>query len=74
VDHRVLEEHLEELARLTHTAGGEVTSVLRQRIKTPSPRLFIGEGKAQELRDLVRSSGSSLQPRERTWRIFWACG
>ena len=60
VSQRVLEEHLDELARLTHTAGGEVSSVLRQRIKAPNPRYFIGEGKAQELKDLLHDTGGNL--------------
>lgn len=59
-DQRAVEEHLEELARLTETAGGEVASTLRQRIDNPNPRFYIGEGKAQELRDLVRSSEANL--------------
>jgi len=45
---------------LTETAGGEVTAVLRQRIDAPNPRYFIGEGKARELKDLVRSSEANL--------------
>ncbi len=57
---RVLDEHLEELSRLTHTAGGEVSSVLKQWIDAPNPRFFIGEGKAQELKGLVKSTGANL--------------
>ncbi len=53
-------EHLEELTRLTHTAGGEVVGVVTQRIDAPHPRLYIGEGKAQELESLVRSTGADL--------------
>jgi GTP-binding protein HflX len=53
VHRRISEEHLEELARLTETAGGEVASILRQRMDTPNPRFFIGEGKARELSTLV---------------------
>jgi GTP-binding protein HflX len=60
VSRRVLDDHLEELARLTHTAGGEVSSVLRQRIDAPNPRFFIGEGKAQELKGVVRATGANL--------------
>ncbi len=56
----MLDEHLEELERLTHTAGGEVSSVLRQRIDSPNPRYFIGEGKARELKDLLRDTGGNL--------------
>ncbi len=40
-----------ELARLTDTAGGEVVGALQQRIDAPNPRLYIGEGKAEELRE-----------------------
>jgi GTP-binding protein HflX len=55
-----LEEHLEELVRLTQTAGGEVSSILRQRIDKPNPRFRIGKGKAQELKSLLGASGANL--------------
>jgi GTP-binding protein HflX len=55
-----VEEHLEELARLTETAGGEVVAVLRQRLDAPTPRYFIGEGKARELKDLVSRADANL--------------
>jgi GTP-binding protein HflX len=57
---RAREEHLEELARLTNTAGGEVAAVLSQRIDRPHPRFYIGEGKAHELKDLLEDSGGNL--------------
>jgi GTP-binding protein HflX len=60
VDLKVIEEHLEELARLTHTAGGEVVSTLRQRVDRPNPKFFIGEGKAQELKGLLRTADANL--------------
>jgi len=60
VSQRVLEEHLEELVRLTQTAGGEVSSILRQRIDRPNPRFRIGKGKAQELKSLLEASGANL--------------
>lgn len=59
-DQRLAQEHLEELGRLTETAGGIVTSILRQRIDAPNPRYFIGEGKAQELKGLVHSTDANL--------------
>ena len=43
------EEHIQELARLTDTAGGEVAGVVHQWIAAPHPRTYIGEGKAEEL-------------------------
>src|SRR5690606_23203554 len=60
VDPRLSDEHIEELARLTDTAGGEVAGMLRQRIDSPHPRFFIGEGKAGELRDLVQATEADL--------------
>ncbi len=60
VDPRIAEEHLEELARLTDTAGGKVAAVVRQRVAAPHARLYIGEGKADELRRTVESSGADL--------------
>ena len=53
-------EHLDELARLTDTAGGEVVGVLQQRLQRPNPRFYIGEGKADELSELVRRTGANL--------------
>jgi GTP-binding protein HflX len=60
LDTHLADEHLEELARLTDTAGGEVVGVVRQRVSAPNPRLYIGEGKAGELRSLVQVSGADL--------------
>jgi GTPase len=54
------EEHLEELGRLTDTAGGTVVAVLIQRLAKPHPRYFIGEGKAQELQQLVKDRNATL--------------
>jgi len=60
VTHRQVEEHLEELARLTETAGGDVVSIVRQRIEAPNPRYFIGEGKAKELKSILEGSDANL--------------
>jgi GTPase len=54
------DEHLEELARLTDTAGGNVVGTVVQRIDHPHPRFYIGEGKAKELAGVVRSSKADL--------------
>ena len=56
----VAEEHLLELARLTDTAGGQVVQVVRQRLDAPHPRLYIGEGKAAELTEIVQEQGADL--------------
>ena len=60
LDPRLADEHLDELARLTDTAGGTVVGTLRQRLPQPHPRFYIGEGKAAELKDLVSSRSASL--------------
>ena len=57
---RLVDEHLEELARLTDTAGGEVVGTLVQRIERPHPRFFLGEGKAQQLAEAVKATGADL--------------
>ncbi len=56
-------EHIEELGRLADTAGAEIVGDLVQRVDSPHPRLYIGEGKAAELKDL-------LEEREATLVIF----
>ena len=53
-------EHLEELARLTDTAGGDVVGVLQQFIEAPNPRFYIGEGKVEELRELIEAQEADL--------------
>lgn len=60
LDPRLADEHLEELARLTDTAGGTVVGTLRQRLAHPNPRFYIGEGKADELKELVGARGATL--------------
>jgi GTP-binding protein HflX len=56
----IAEEHLEELTRLTDTAGGEVVDIVRQRIDAPHPRFYIGKGKVEELRECVESTEADL--------------
>lgn len=47
------QEDLEELSFLVRTAGGVVVGVLTQRREHPDPAMFIGKGKAEELRELI---------------------
>jgi len=46
------------LAALAETAGAEVLDGLLQRRAHPDPATFLGKGKAEELRDLVKSVGA----------------
>ena len=54
------ESSMEELAALLETAGGETMGVVTQSKDTPDPRTFIGEGKVQEVKELVEATGSDL--------------
>ena len=56
----LVDEHLEELERLADTAGAEVAGTLIQRIDAPHPALYIGRGKAEELRLLADQTDASL--------------
>ncbi|MGM0929574.1 MAG: GTPase HflX [Actinomycetota bacterium] len=49
---------LRELAALAETAGSEVLDGIVQRRMKPDPSTFLGSGKAQELRDIVMSTGA----------------
>ena len=60
VNPALIEDHLEELARLTDTAGGKVVGCLTQRINKPNPRVYLGEGKAIELKQLVSDQEGDL--------------
>ena len=54
------EESLEELAALLDTAGGTCLGTVLQNKNSPDPRTFIGEGKAEEVKELVRTLGADL--------------
>ena len=50
---RSTDESMDELEALVQTAGGSVNGRVLQNKKTPDPRTFIGEGKVQELKELI---------------------
>lgn len=52
------EASLRELAALAETAGAQVLDGLLQRRPHPDPSTFFGKGKAEELREVVRSVGA----------------
>lgn len=54
------EESMDELSALVETAGGEAVCYLIQNRATPEPRSFIGEGKVQELKELIEANDCSL--------------
>ena len=52
------EASLQELRRLADTAGAEAIETVLHRRDKPDPATFIGKGKAQEVRDIVRATGA----------------
>ncbi|CAN5903065.1 GTPase HflX [soil metagenome] len=54
------DEYLEELGRLADTAGAEIVGSVRQKLDSPHPKLYIGQGKAEELRDEVSAKDGTL--------------
>ena len=54
------DESLDELAALLDTAGGTCLGTVLQNRPAPDPRTFVGEGKAEEIRELVRSLGADI--------------
>ena len=51
---------LDELEALLNTAGGECAGKVLQNKHTPDPRSFIGEGKAEEVRQMVLDTGANM--------------
>jgi GTP-binding protein HflX len=57
---RTVDEHLQELAHLADTAGAEVVGTLVQRLEAPNPKLYIGSGKADQLRELAEREDATI--------------
>ena len=51
---------MEELAALVETAGGEPVAMIMQNRATPDPRSFIGDGKVQEMKELIAMNDCDL--------------
>ena len=59
-DGRHIAEHLDELTRLVDTAGAEVVGKVSQQVVSPNPATLIGEGKVEEVRAEIESTGATL--------------
>ena len=59
-DQTATEETLEELSALLETAGGETAARVLQNRHAPDAHSFIGEGKAQEVRELIEATGATM--------------
>jgi GTP-binding protein HflX len=55
-----VDEHLEELARLASTAGADVRAVVVQRIKAPNASTYIGSGKIEQVKQVLREHDATL--------------
>ncbi len=55
-----LEESLDELARLTDTAGARIVGRITQRLEKPNPKTFIGTGKANEIERMAKREQATL--------------
>jgi GTPase len=55
-----LDEHLRELERLADTAGAVVVGELTQQLDRPHPGTYLGRGKLDELKTMVRDKDASL--------------
>ena len=54
------ERTMDELRALAETAGAEAVAMTLQRRPSPDPRTFIGEGKAEEVRQLAEANEATL--------------
>ena len=60
MDENADEETLAELAALVETAGAETVAMTLQTRPVPDARTFIGEGKAQEVKELAEANEADL--------------
>ena len=56
----VVGAHLDELAQLVDTAGGEAVARVTQERKAPDPRFFVGKGKVEEVAAAATEHGARL--------------
>ncbi|MEA4895514.1 MAG: GTPase HflX [Oscillospiraceae bacterium] len=59
-DEKSTEISMQELAALVETAGGEAVAYVLQNRPTPEARSFIGEGKVQEIKELIEKNECEL--------------
>ncbi len=53
-------DELAEFEALARSAGAQVLKTISGTRKAPDPRLFVGSGKAEEIRQVVKASGADL--------------
>lgn len=60
VPRSLAEEHLDELARLVETAGGEVRGRFVKERSSPDPATFVGKGAVEEIGEAAQSENALL--------------
>jgi GTP-binding protein HflX len=55
-----VEEHLDELGRLADTAGADIVGRTYQRVEAPTPNLYLGQGKVEELKGVLQDARATL--------------
>lgn len=53
-------DELTEFRELAVSAGATITELVQGTRRSPDPRLFIGRGKAEEIRELILAEGVEL--------------
>ncbi len=59
-DNPDIEAQVQEFDELVRSAGAEIMAVVRGSRDRPHPKLFVGAGKADEIRDAVEASGADV--------------
>ena len=59
-EEQATEESLDELEALLETAGGECVGKVLQNRHAPDPHSFVGEGKAEEIRELAEANEATM--------------
>lgn len=59
-NYQIFDESMEELGNLVETAGGEVISVLTQKLLRIDRKTIVGKGKMEELQELVDNEQADL--------------
>ena len=54
-------EELNEFTELARSAGAEPLALVSTQRKVPDPRLYLGSGKAEEVREQVRLHGAEVR-------------
>lgn len=60
VNDELLDEYLDELEFLAHTAGAITEKKFKQNLSIPNPRTYVGSGKLEEIADYVKEHNIDL--------------